>query len=176
MSDQYIGEIRSFGFNFAPYGWFQCNGQILPISGYTALFAIIGTYFGGNGTSNFALPNLQGSVPMHWGTSTSGSIYDLGEVTGSPTVTLNTNQLPLHTHTVQAAESNSLKTAMPGPTAWLGLATEAKMYVPNATVNTNLAPTAIDPNSGGSLPHDNMQPFLTINYCIAYMGAFPPRG
>ena len=73
MSDQYIGEIRSFGFNFAPYGWFQCNGQILSIQAYTELFAVIGTYFGGNGTTNFQLPNLQGSVPMHWGTSTSGT-------------------------------------------------------------------------------------------------------
>jgi microcystin-dependent protein len=176
MSDQYIGEIRSFGFNFAPYGWLQCNGQILSIQAYTALFAVIGTYFGGNGTTNFQLPNLQGSVPMHWGTSTSGTTYALGETDGSTTVSLSTTQLPLHNHMVQSAESGVLKTGTPGPTAWLGLMQPSLAYVANATVNTNLAAAAIGPNSGGSLPHENMQPFLTINYCIAYSGAFPPRG
>jgi microcystin-dependent protein len=174
MSDQYVGEIRSFGFNFAPYGWFQCNGQILSVNAYTALFAVIGTYFGGNGTTNFALPNLQGNV--HWGTSTSGTTYALGETDGSTAVSISTTQLPLHTHMVQAAESGTLKTATPGPATWLGLSTTALMYVPNATVNTNLAGGAIGPNSGGSIPHENMQPFLTINYCIAHLGAFPPRG
>ena len=92
MSDQYIGEIRTFGFNFAPYGWFLCNGQILSIQAYTTLFAVIGTYFGGNGTTNFQLPNLQGSVPMHWGNAPSGSVYDLGEPVGTTNVTLNSNQ------------------------------------------------------------------------------------
>jgi microcystin-dependent protein len=176
MSDQYIGEIRSFGFNFAPYGWFQCNGQILSIQAYTELFAVIGTYFGGNGTTNFQLPNLQGSVPMHWGTSTSGTTYGLGETDGTTTVSLSTTQLPLHSHLVQAAESTALKTPTPGPATWLGLAAAALMYVPNATINTNLAAAAVGANTGGSLPHENMQPFLTINYCIAHIGAYPPRG
>jgi microcystin-dependent protein len=174
MSDQYIGEIRAFGFNFAPTGWALCAGQILPISANAALFSLLGTNFGGNGTSNFGLPNLIGNVPMHWGTGQ--STYAIGETTGSTTETINSSQMPLHNHAVQAAESNTLKTGTPGPTAWLGLATEALMYVNSNTSNTTLAPNAIGPNAGGSVPHENMQPYLTINFCIALTGAFPPRG
>jgi microcystin-dependent protein len=179
MSDQYLGEIRAFGFNFAPYGWFLCNGQILPISGYTALFSLIGTYYGGNGTTNFALPNLQGSVPMHWGTSTSGSVYDLGEITGSTNVTLNSNQLPQHTHNIQVAHpagGTQQATGTPTAATWLGESTAASAYATSGPTNTNLSQKAIGPNSSGNLPHENMQPFLTINFCIAYQGAFPPRG
>lgn len=176
MSDQYVGEIRAFGFNFAPYGWFQCNGQLLPISAYAPLFAIIGTYFGGNGTTNFALPNLQGSVPMHWGTSNSGTVYDLGEPVGSMNVTLIGSQVPSHSHLLQVAESNSNRSSVPTATAWLGNAEPGKCYIPTGTPNTTLSPNTIAPNGTGTVPHENMQPFLTVNFCIAYLGAFPPRG
>ncbi len=179
MSDQYIGEIRAFGFNFAPYGWFLCNGQTLAISAYTTLFAVIGTYFGGNGTTNFQLPNLQGSVPMHWGNAPSGSVYDLGEPVGTTNVTLNGNQLPMHNHMIQVATGaggTQEPTGTPGPTTWLGSSNPADAYTASGPTNTNLSQKAIGPNTGGNLPHENMQPFLTVNFCIAYLGAFPPRG
>ena len=176
MSDQYVGEIRTFGFNFAPYGWFLCNGQILSIQAYTTLFAVIGTYFGGNGTTNFQLPNLQGSVPMHWGNAPSGSVYDLGELAGSTNVTLNSSQVPSHSHLLQVAENASNRTSMPTPTTWLGNAEPGQAYIPTGTPNVNLSSNAIAPNTGGPLPHENMQPFLTINFCIAFTGAFPSRG
>jgi microcystin-dependent protein len=176
MSDQYLGEIRAFGFNFAPYGWFLCNGQTLSIQAYTALFSLIGTYYGGNGTTNFQLPNLQGSVPMHWGNAPSGTVYDLGEPLGSTNVTLSSSQVPSHSHTLQIAEgTGAARVAAPSPTTWLGNAEPGQCYVPTGTPNVNLSPSAIGPNTSGNLPHENMQPFLTINFCIAYMGAFPTR-
>lgn len=175
MSDQYVGEIRAFGFNFAPTGWFQCNGQLVSIQAYTPLFAVIGTYFGGNGTTNFQLPNLQGSVPMHWGNANSGTIYSLGQVVGSTTVTLAAGQVPNHNHTVQVAESNSNRIATPTPTAWLGNAEPGKCYIEAGPPNTSLAPNTIAAGNG-ALPHENMQPYLTINFCIAYAGTFPPHG
>lgn len=176
MSDQYIGEIRTFGFNFAPYGWFLCNGQVLSIQAYTTLFAVIGTYFGGNGTTNFQLPNLQGSVPMHWGNAQSGTVYDLGEPLGSTNVTLNSSQVPSHSHLLQTAEgTGAARTSAPSPITWLGNAEPGVCYIPTGTPNVTLSPNAIGPNSSGNLPHENMQPFLTINFCIAYMGAYPSR-
>lgn len=179
MSDQYLGEIRAFGFDFAPSGWFQCNGQILPISAYTALFSLLGTFYGGNGTTNFALPNLQGSVPMHWGGSNTGSTYILGETIGTTNVTLNSNQLPVHNHTIQVAIPGSGSTQItptPGPTAWIGQSNPADLYVTSGSTNTSLSQKAIGPNVSGNLPHENMQPFLTLNFCIAYIGSYPPRG
>ena len=139
MSDQYVGEIRTFGFNFAPYGWFLCNGQTLSIQAYTTLFAVIGTYFGGNGTTNFQLPNLQGSVPMHWGNAPSGSVYDLGELAGSTNVTLNSSQVPSHSHLLQVAENAGNRTSMPTPTTWLGNAEPGQAYIPTGTPNVNLS-------------------------------------
>jgi microcystin-dependent protein len=177
MSDQYVGEIRAFGFNFAPYGWFQCNGQVLPISAYTALFAVIGTFYGGNGTTNFQLPNLQGSVPMHWGLSPSGTSYDVGETVGTTNVTLNSSQVPSHSHILQIAEgTGATRSSVPTTATWLGTAEPGKCYIATGSPNVTLSPSAIGPNTGGGLPHENMQPFLTINFCIAWNGAFPPRG
>lgn len=175
MSDQYIGEIRSFGFNFAPSGWFQCNGQTLSIQAYTPLFAIIGTFYGGNGTTTFQLPNLQGSVPMHWGQSTTGSTYVIGQTLGSTNVTLTGGQVPAHTHLVQVAASTGSRSSTPTSAAWLGDADPGKCYIEAGPPNTSLSPAAIGQNTGG-LPHENMQPYLTINFCIAYSGTFPPRG
>jgi microcystin-dependent protein len=176
MSDQYVGEIRAFGFNFAPYGWAWCNGQLLSIQQYTALFSLLGTYFGGNGTSNFQLPNLQGTVPMHWGNGSGLSPYVLGETVGSTTMTLSQGQMWAHSHAIQVAEAQSAiqSTAIPSSSAWLGLSDPAKSYVAgnqNATMSANSIGFA-----GASQPHINQQPYLTLNYCIALTGAYPPRG
>src|SRR5665647_1082016 len=132
MSEAYIGEIRSFGFNFAPYGWFQCNGQLLPISQYSALFSILGTTYGGNGTTNFALPNLQGNSPMHWGTG-AGLNTVLGEVQGTSTVTLTPTQMPGHSHSVFAAEvakdaRAADRTAGPSAASYLAQSAGAFIY------------------------------------------------
>lgn len=175
MSDQYLGEIRSFGFNFAPIGWLQCNGQILSISQYSALFSLLGTFYGGNGTSNFALPNLQGNVPMMWGAGPGLSTYFIGETTGSTTVTLISNQLPLHNHFLQVEEGGSGVTNAPSTATWLGETAPGVSYITTGPPNVTLAQTAIGPNTGGQ-PHENMQPYLTINFCIATTGTFPPRG
>jgi microcystin-dependent protein len=164
MSDPYLSEIRMFGFGFAPKGWQMCNGQTLPINQYQALFALIGTYYGGNGSTNFMLPNLQGSVPMH-----SGNNVVLGEKAGVTSVTLITQQIPTHTHFVRAnttanapAPSN---TAVPG-----GGGPQGYGATPNTAMNPNIVGTA-----GNNLPHSNMQPYLVLNFCIAMTGLFPSR-
>src|SRR5580693_8987618 len=139
MADPFVGEIRVFPFNFAPNGWALCNGQILPISQYTALFSLLGTYFGGNGTTNFALPNLQGQIPMHWGSPAGLSPTVLGETQGTESVTLNTQQLPIHNHVVQTFQkspSSGTKTNIPAPTNWIG---DSDF---DAAWNTATAPTA----------------------------------
>lgn len=174
MSDQYLGEIRAFGFNFAPVGWAECDGQILAIQQFTALFSLLGTYFGGNGTSNFGLPNLQGATPMHWGNGVGLSPYYLGETIGSTTMTLNINQVPYHNHGLQVAEGGSGETNVPGPTAWLGVAQQGTPYSVSGTPNTPLATAAIT-FTGSSQPHPNQQPYQTLNFCIALTGAYPPR-
>jgi microcystin-dependent protein len=176
MSDPFLAEIRAFGFNFAPVNWLMCNGQTLPIQQYAALFSLIGTYYGGNGTTNFQLPNLQARVPMHWGTG-SPSTWVLGEQDGTSTVQLLTTQMPIHQHSVQVAEAaggTTEATGTPGPTAWLGPANPSDSYVSSGNPNATLAVNAIGMN-GGSQPHDNMQPFLTVNFCIAIYGVFPTR-
>jgi microcystin-dependent protein len=138
------------------------------------MFSILGTTYGGNGTTNFAMPNLQGVAPMHWGSSSTGTQYVLGETSGSSTVSLNTGEMPSHNHTWQTSESGVLKTATPDNTTWLGLGTQATEFTPTTTPTTNLAPQAIA-TAGSSAPHENMQPYLTINMCIATQGIFPSR-
>jgi len=174
MTDQYLGEIRSFGFNFAPTGWALCNGQILPISQNAALFALLGTSFGGNGTSNFGLPNLQGQVPMHWGDGPGLSPYVLGEQAGSVNETLTIAQMPAHNHGIQVSEATTNQTPTPSPSVWLGDSATALAYVASGTANTPLAANAIGV-SGGGQPHINQQPFLVINFSIALSGIFPSR-
>lgn len=177
MTDQYLGEIRAFGFNFAPMNWAQCNGQIAPISQYTALFSLLGTNFGGNGTNNFGLPDLQGRVPMHWGNGPGLSPYVLGETTGSPAVTLTLPQISVHTHNIQVAEAprgSTDATPTPSPSAWLGLSAPAKAYVATGNPNVQLNVNAIGV-AGSSQPHENRQPYLTLNFCIALSGIYPPR-
>jgi len=181
MSEQFIGEIRAFGFNFAPSGWFQCNGQLLAINQYAALFAILGTTYGGNGTSNFQLPNLQCQVPMHWGTGPAGFVTNLGEPQGTPNVTLLSTQMPQHTHTISVAQipTGGGSERSPGPnssgTSYMSASAGSFIYQPApATPNTAFSASALV-LAGSSLPHENRQPFLTVNFCIAYEGVFPAR-
>jgi len=175
MANPFLAEIRPMGFTFPPVGWAFCNGQLLPISQNTALFSLLGTQYGGNGTSNFALPNLQGLAPMHWGNGPGLTSRVIGENGGESTVTLLQTEIPQHTHTVQVAQSPTLRTGNPSNNTWLGVATGADCYLANvATTNLSLAPQAIA-LAGGSQPHENMQPYLAINFCIAMQGIFPAR-
>jgi microcystin-dependent protein len=173
MSEPFVAEIRIFSFNFAPTGWAMCNGQILPISQNTALFSLIGTFYGGNGTSNFALPNLQGCVAVDQGQGIGLSPYLVGQAGGSQTVTLIQSQIPAHTHAAQCSNGSGNKQPAAGG-VWAKELTGKTDYInaPDGAspMNTNaLAP------AGGDVPHDNMQPYLVMNYCIALQGVFPPR-
>jgi microcystin-dependent protein len=172
MADPFVAEIRIFPFNFAPKGWAFCNGQIMPISQNTALFSLLGTYYGGDGKSNFALPNQQGSAPMHPGQGPGLSLHDLGEQGGSETVTLLQSEIPAHSHSLIASLSDGNSQSPVGqlPAAGVGGIT---MYASPGQV-TSLAPGALAP-TGGSAPHNNLQPYLTFNFCIALQGIFPPR-
>ena len=175
MSEPFIGEIRAFGFSFAPIGWAQCNGQLLPIAPNTALFAVIGTIYGGDGTQTFGLPNLQGRVPMHWGSASGLPTTQIGEVQGVAQVTLTVAQMPQHTHTAIAVRpgNNSQRTATPGSATFLGSSAAPNgVYQLAPTVSAPFAPNAIS-ITGSSLPHDNMQPYLVLNFCIALDGIFP---
>lgn len=174
MSDQFVAEIRIFPFNFAPTGWALCNGQLMPISQNTALFALLGTTYGGDGKSTFALPDLQGSAPMQQGQGPGLSLRDLGETGGEQNVTLLATEMPAHTHGVQA--SGGSDSATPTNNAWAsGQKGFGNVYAAsNAPTNVQMNPfgTSI---AGGSLPHNNMQPYLGLNFCIALQGIFPPR-
>jgi len=174
MADPFVAEIRIFGFNFPPTGWALCNGQLLPISQNTALFSLLGTMYGGDGKSTFALPDLQGSAAMMWGqASGGGSLYDEGQMGGSETVTLLVSEIPVHTHTLMAS---ALQGLLKEPQAGTVL-TRAQNGAPYNTTVSNLvtmAPQALTP-AGGSLPHNNMMPYLTLNFCIALQGVFPAR-
>ncbi|MFZ1304426.1 MAG: tail fiber protein [Ferruginibacter sp.] len=174
--DPFVAEIRIFPFNFAPRGWAFCNGQLLPLSQNTALFSLLGTTYGGNGQSNFALPNLQGSAAMFHGQGPGLSIRDLGEQGGSASVTLLITEMPAHTHTINAKAAGGQ--ASPANMVW-GTSNAAKVaanfYAPAAPVPVDMNPAALSP-VGSSLPHNNLMPYLILNYCIALQGVFPPRG
>ena len=175
MASPFVAEIRIFPFNFAPTGWAVCNGQLLPISQNTALFSLLGTTYGGDGKSTFALPNLQGAAPMHPGQGPGLSLYDLGQMGGSDTVTLIVSEIPVHNHALRAVSDFATLQA-PGPDRALARSQNALAYQTNSTQNlVTLNPQALTP-AGGSLPHNNMQPYLTFNFCIALQGVFPPRG
>jgi microcystin-dependent protein len=171
MADPFVAEIRIFPFNFAPRGWAWCDGQLLPLSQNTALFSLLGTTYGGNGKSNFALPDLQGRAPMHPGQGPGLSLHDLGETGGSETVTLLESEIPNHNHPVnasnEAAESNS-------PAGNSIANADNAIFSTNGIQNTHLSPSTLAP-AGGSSPHNNMMPFLTFYFCIALQGVFPPR-
>jgi microcystin-dependent protein len=175
MSSPFVAEIRMFGFNFAPTGWAQCNGQLLPISQNTALFSLLGTMYGGDGKSTFALPNLQGSAAVNWGLSSTGTEYFEGQQAGSQFITLLQSEIPLHTHFLQAQAIDDADINLPGPTVVMGKSFNGTTYRPRAgatVVNMNVQTTSI---AGGSLPHNNMSPYLTVNFCIAMQGVFPAR-
>lgn len=172
MAECYIGEIRMFGGNYAPYGWALCNGQLLSISQNTALFSLLGTYYGGNGTSNFALPNLQCLVPLGFGQAPGLSPYSLGETGGEEAVTLNYNQMPAHNHAA-LAENAPGNNPSPAGNYWAESSRRDAAY--SATANTTMNPNAIS-MSGGNQPHSNVQPFLVVNFIIALQGTYPPRG
>ncbi len=171
MSSPFVAEIRIFPFNFAPRGWAFCDGQILPISQNTALFSLIGTYYGGDGRSNFALPNLQGSVPLGEGQGPGLSFYDLGEALGSPTVDLLQSEIPIHTHSLEAYGHNGTS-ASPGGNALAG--TAMSLYNSSTSGLMPMSQNAVG-LSGGSQPHNNLMPYLVLNFCIALQGIFPPR-
>ncbi|PXY44928.1 phage tail protein [Flavobacterium hydrophilum] len=172
MADPFVSEIRIFGFNFAPRGWAFCNGQILPLSQNTALFSLLGTTYGGNGQSNFALPDLQGRSPMHPGQGPGLSLHDLGETGGSETVTLLESEIPAHSHKLSVTSLNSQSTTPANNS--LGRGNPVKVYASVGAAVT-MGANSISP-TGGSLPHNNMMPYLTMNFCIALQGVFPPRG
>jgi microcystin-dependent protein len=180
MSSPYVGEIRMFGGNFAPVGWALCQGQLMPISENEVLFNLIGTTYGGDGQSTFAPPNLQSRVPMHAGTN-AGITYQLGEMAGSESVTLTVNQMPGHSH-VPMAKSAPGTAAVSAPGGNI-FADEVVPTAPNPMVFAYLPPDGnqktFAPNalgaSGGSQPHDNMLPFLCVNFIISLFGIFPTQ-
>ena len=171
--DPFVAEIRIFPFNFAPKGWAFCDGQILPISQNTALFSLLGTTYGGDGKSNFALPNMQGNAPMHPGQGPGLSLHDLGETSGSETVTLLESEIPAHSHGVQAQNVPLGDVATPGGNT-LSRPASGNLYASATTSVVPMAPQAITP-AGGDQPHNNLMPYLTLNFCIALQGVYPPR-
>lgn len=172
MADPFVAEIRIFPFNFAPQGWAFCDGQLLPLSQNTALFSLLGTTYGGNGKSNFALPNLQGQAPMHPGQGPGLSLHDLGETGGSETVTLLESEIPNHSHQLRADVLDLADTNVVSSLASLALSAGGALY--QTTTNASASDQALTP-AGGDQPHNNMQPYLTLNFCIALQGVFPPR-
>lgn len=177
--DPFVGEIRLFAGNFAPRGWAMCSGQLLPISQNTALFSLLGTRYGGDGRSTFALPNLNDATTMGAGEGPGLSPRVVGEMAGSATTTLTVSEMPTHTHQMLGYPENG-STQSPANAVWAEYATntrppvQAKLYGPN-TNQVMLSPLALNV-SGSSQPHNNMQPFLALNYIIALQGEFPPRG
>lgn len=185
MTAPFIGELKAFGFNFAPRNYMFAAGQLLPIAQYTALFSILGTTYGGNGQTNFALPDLRGRIPMGNGSGAGLSPHDLGEMSGTETVTLLTTEMPAHIHGVTTkVDPSSTANMTDVPTN--GYFISRFLYEGNATANAwfkpagaNPTPTTLHPltvtPTGGSLPHNNLQPLLTLNWCIAVQGLFPAR-
>jgi microcystin-dependent protein len=172
--DPFVAEIRIFPFNFAPKGWAFCDGQILPLSQNTALFSLLGTTYGGDGKSNFALPNMQGNAPMHPGQGPGLSLHDLGETGGSDTVSLLESEIPSHSHALMASSTVSSKPSAVG-NALARVGSGATPYLaPAGAPLVNFSDNAIAP-AGGDQPHNNLQPYLTLNFCIALQGVYPPR-
>lgn len=176
MTQPYIAEIKMFGGNFAPRNYAFCNGQLMAIQQNTALFSLIGTFYGGNGTSNFALPNMQGRAPVHQGNGTGIDPVVLGEVSGTPNVMLTTGNLPQHTHPISGAViANSNPGETPASNTLFTNSAPNQLYAAAlGTGGLNLAPQSIT-LTGGSLPHNNMQPYLAVSFIIALQGIFPSR-
>jgi len=183
MSDPYIGEIRAFGFNFAPIDWTACDGKLLSISQYPALYSAIGTTYGGDGQTTFAVPNLNGSAIIGQGNGPGLTPRPIGTVVGEPSVTLLVTQIPNHDHVLTGRSTSQvqLDTAAPAADSMISRAVTLTGSNPPATmiysnvdqVNTTMSPLAVGV-TGGSQPHDNQQPYLTLNYCMSLLGIFPP--
>jgi microcystin-dependent protein len=174
MADPFVAEIRIFPFNFAPRGWAWCNGQLLPLSQNTALFSLLGTTYGGNGKSNFALPDLQGRAAMHPGQGPGLSLHDLGETGGSDTVTLLQSEIPAHSHTLRA-NTDPAELQIPSATRSIARSQNASAFkAPAGQPTTAMAAQSLAP-AGGAQPHNNLQPYLTFYFNIALQGVFPPR-
>lgn len=178
MAEPFIGEIRMVGFNFAPTGWALCDGQLLSIAQNTALFSLLGTFYGGNGTTTFALPDLRSRVAIHQGQGNGLSPYVIGEIGGVENVSLLLNQIPLHNHLVNVNNQPGANTDPTGGILAEGNAGGRPQVLTSnytsATATGTLSANAIS-NTGGNLPHQNIQPFLTINFIIALVGIFPSR-
>ena len=170
MAEPFLGEIRTFGFNFAPQGWAMCAGQLLPINQNTALFALLGTFYGGNGTTNFALPDLRGRVGIHQGQGVGLSPYNIGQISGTETVTLTQNQMPQHNHQVMANDTAASATRPAGAVPARVTAAAYGATSDGTTMNAAMISTA-----GGSQPMSIIQPYLCLNFCIALQGIFPSR-
>jgi microcystin-dependent protein len=171
MADPFVAEIRIFPFNFAPKGWAWCNGQLLPLSQNTALFSLLGTTYGGDGKSTFALPDLEGRAPMHPGQGPGLSLHDLGETGGSETVTLLESEIPAHAHQMSVSSQLGLENIPTGQLFAMG--DGVNMYGPNNNL-VGMSPQALAP-AGGDQPHNNMMPYLTYYFNIALQGVFPAR-
>jgi len=169
MTQPFLGQIQPYAFGFAPRNWALCNGQLLSIAQNTALFALLGTMYGGNGQTTFALPNLQSSVPIHKGQALGGSIYDQGESGGAEDVTLGTAQIPSHTHTLPTVGASKDEFTSESPAG--AYPTVGGIYGTPSAVDLASTPSS----STTSLPHNNVQPYLTISFCIAMAGIFPSR-
>jgi microcystin-dependent protein len=171
MGNPYVGEVRMFGGNFAPVNWAFCDGTLLAISQFDALYNLIGTTYGGNGTTNFALPDLRGRIPVH-----QGSGYIAGQLAGEETVTLITGQLPVHNHSLTSVPSGSATSpanAFPGTSTGAGLS-DCYIYQTGTAIGAKLANSSIG-LTGSSLPHDNMHPFLAISFIISLYGVYPSQ-
>jgi microcystin-dependent protein len=171
--DPFVAEIRIFPFNFAPKGWAWCDGQLLPLSQNTALFSLLGTTYGGDGKSNFALPNMQGSAPMHPGQGPGLSLHDLGETGGSDTVSLLESEIPLHTHAQKCDIVNATK-SLPTGNAFAKVSGATPYLPPAGAAVVPMSGNVIAP-AGGDQPHNNLMPYLTCYFNIALQGVFPPR-
>lgn len=180
MSDAYTGEIRVFAGNFAPYGWAFCNGQLLAIAAHTTLYSVIGIRFGGDGRSNFALPNMSGCAPMNQGHGPGLTNRTVGETVGSATVSLIDSEMPVHTHTANAAQSYASATVQPINHFWGEPQPEGRpphekqANIYSNTPNVEMSALALS-TAGGSQPHNNMQPYLPLNFIICLDGYYPPR-
>jgi len=171
MSEPFVAEIRIMATDFPPMGWALCNGQIMPISQNTALFSLLGVMYGGDGRTTFALPNFQGRMPMQPGQGPGLNGHVLGEMGGSASVTLQQSEMPVHTHQLMHSGS-AASSAAPGPSAGFGRTTTAQVYASSGTVPAT--PQSLAP-SGGNQPHNNLQPYLTLTFCIALQGIWPQR-
>jgi microcystin-dependent protein len=172
--DPFVAEIRIFPFNFAPKGWAWCDGQLLPLSQNTALFSLLGTTYGGNGKSNFALPDLQGRAPMHPGQGPGLSLHDLGETGGSETVSLLESEIPSHSHAAMASNSDS-NSQTPVGQLFAGGVGGIAPYAPTSSSGLGSFADSMLAPAGGDQPHNNMMPYLTFYFCIALQGVYPPR-